>query len=97
MTTVLEKKTEGINAYYFKNSNEGGGGGGGGGKKKKRRENNNNNKKVTHKQSERLVECCFTSTETVGLLGTGAQTATSTLTQLLSSGGGKTGRNFMGV
>ena len=29
----------------------------------------------------RLVECCFTSTETVGLLGT----ATSTFTQLLSS------------
>ena len=26
-----------------------------------------------------LVECCFTSTETVRLLGTGAQTATSTL------------------
>ena len=31
-----------------------------------------------------LVECCFTSTETIGLLGTGAQqTATSTFTQLL--------------
>ena len=30
-----------------------------------------------------LVECCFTSTETVGLLGT--MTATSTFTQLLSS------------
>ena len=34
----------------------------------------------------RLVECCFTSIETVGLLGTGAQdAATSTFTQLLNS------------
>ena len=35
-----------------------------------------------------LVECCFTSTETVGLLGTGSReprTATSIFTQLLSS------------
>ena len=32
------------------------------------------------------MKCCFTSTETVGLLGTGAQDAsTSTFTQLLSS------------
>ena len=33
-----------------------------------------------------LVECCFTSTETVGLLGTGAQDVHLTFTQLLSSG-----------
>ena len=33
-----------------------------------------------------VVECCFTSTETVGLLGTGAQDVhQSTFTQLLSS------------
>ena len=35
-----------------------------------------------------LVECCFTSTETVGLLGTGSReprTATSIFTQHLSS------------
>ena len=32
-----------------------------------------------------FVGCCFTSTETVGLLGTGAQPATSTFTQFLSS------------
>ena len=30
------------------------------------------------------LKCCFTSTETVGILGTGARTATSTFTQLLS-------------
>ena len=36
-----------------------------------------------------LVECCFTSTETVGLFRDGEpRTATSTLTQLLSSEGG---------
>ena len=32
-----------------------------------------------------LAECCFTSTETVGLLGTGPRTSTSTFTQLLRS------------
>ena len=32
-----------------------------------------------------LVECCFTSTETLDLLGTGALTATLTCTQLLNS------------
>ena len=33
-----------------------------------------------------LLKCCFTSTETVGLLGTGLpRTATSTFTQLLRS------------
>ena len=34
-----------------------------------------------------LVECCFTSTETLGLLGTGAQDGhlASTFTQLLNS------------
>ena len=32
-----------------------------------------------------LVECCFTSTETVGLLGAESRTATSTSTQFLSS------------
>ena len=31
-----------------------------------------------------LVECCFTSTETVGLLGRQPRTATSTFIQLLS-------------
>ena len=32
------------------------------------------------------LKCCSTSTETVGLLGTKPRTATSTLTQLPSSG-----------
>ena len=32
-----------------------------------------------------LAECCFTSTETVGLLGTGAQDGHSTFTQFLLS------------
>ena len=36
--------------------------------------------------NDSLVECCFTSTETVGLLGTGAQDGhLDFLTQLLSS------------
>ena len=38
------------------------------------------------KTSTVLLKCCFTSTETVGLLGTGAQDGyPSTFTQLLSS------------
>ena len=40
---------------------------------------------VPNTYAKDLSECCFTSTETVGLLGTGTQTATSTFTQLLSS------------
>ena len=33
-----------------------------------------------------MVQCCFTCTETVRLIRTGAWTATSTFTQLLNSG-----------
>ena len=40
---------------------------------------------VPNTYTKDLSECCFTSTETVGLLGTGTQTATSAFTQLLSS------------
>ena len=45
-----------------------------------------------------LVECCFTSTETVGLLGTGSReprTATSIFTQLLRGGGGGGGVGWL--
>ena len=44
--------------------------------KTKQKQTTNKNKKVSKRdrfQLLQLVECCFTSTETVGLLGTGTQ------------------------
>ena len=73
---------QGIVAHYVVGSRRGEGVN----SNQRRRKEKEKEKTVTTNEQKLLLKCCFTSTETLGLLGTGEpRTATSTFTQLLTS------------